>query len=111
VDEEKVKQVLLNLLRNAIEATGPDGRIAVRIRQVSAMGEITVEDDGPGWHADAPVFEPFFTTKDSGAGLGLAIVHRIVMDHGGTLDASSRPGRTTFTICFPRAYQGASLHA
>lgn len=111
VDEEKVKQVLLNLLRNAIEATGPDGRVAVRIRQISAMGEITVEDDGPGWHADAPVFEPFFTTKDAGAGLGLAIVHRIVMDHGGTLDADSRPGRTTFTICFPRAYQGASLHA
>jgi PAS domain S-box-containing protein len=111
VDEERVKQVLLNLLRNAIEATGPDGRVGVRIRQVAAMGEITVEDDGPGWDADSPIFEPFFTTKDTGTGLGLAIVHRIVMDHGGTLDADSRPGRTTFTIRFPRAYQSASLHA
>ena len=111
VDEEKVKQVLLNLLRNAVEATGPDGRVGVRLRQVGAMGEITVEDDGPGWDADAPIFEPFFTTKDTGTGLGLAIVHRIVMDHGGTLDAESRPGRVTFTIRFPRAYQSASLHA
>ncbi|HTU58946.1 MAG TPA: protoglobin domain-containing protein, partial [Polyangiales bacterium] len=111
VDEEKVKQVLLNLLRNAIEATGPEGHVGVRIRQVAAMGEITVEDDGPGWDADSPIFEPFFTTKDTGTGLGLAIVHRIVMDHGGTLDADSRPGRTTFTIRFPRAYQSASLHA
>jgi signal transduction histidine kinase len=101
----------LNLLRNAIEATGPEGRVGVRIRQVAAMGEITVEDDGPGWDADSPIFEPFFTTKDTGTGLGLAIAHRIVMDHGGTLDADSRPGRTTFTIRFPRAYQSASLHA
>lgn len=111
VDEEKVKQVLLNLLRNAIEATGPDGSVAVRIRKVDAMGELTIEDDGPGWATDAPIFEPFFTTKDTGTGLGLAIVHRIVMDHGGTLDANSRPGRTTFTIQFPRAYQSASLNA
>jgi PAS domain S-box-containing protein len=111
VDEERVKQVLLNLLRNAIEATGRDGRIAVRIRQVEGMGEVTIEDDGPGWAADAPIFEPFFTTKDTGTGLGLAIVHRIVMDHGGTLDANSRPGRTAFTLRFPRAYQSASLHA
>jgi PAS domain S-box-containing protein len=111
VDEERVKQVLLNLLRNAIEATGTNGFVAVRIRKVDGMGELTIEDDGPGWAADAPIFEPFFTTKDTGTGLGLAIVHRIVMDHGGTLDANSRPGRTTFTIKFPRAYQSASLDA
>jgi PAS domain S-box-containing protein len=111
VDEEKVKQVLLNLLRNAIEAAGREGRIAVRIREIDSMGEVSIEDDGPGWAADAPIFEPFFTTKDTGTGLGLAIVHRIVMDHGGTLDANSRPGRTTFTIQFPRAYQSASAHA
>lgn len=111
VDDEKVKQALLNLLRNAVEASGPEGRVAVKIRQIAAMGEITIEDDGPGWDSQTPIFEPFFTTKDTGSGLGLAIVHRIVMDHGGTLDADSRPGRTTFTIRFPRAYQSASLHA
>jgi PAS domain S-box-containing protein len=108
-DEQKVKQVLLNLLRNAIEATGPDGRVTVRIRQAAGMGELIVEDDGPGWEAEAPIFEPFFTTKDMGTGLGLPIVHRVVMDHGGTLDADGRQGRTTFTVRFPRAYQGASL--
>jgi signal transduction histidine kinase len=105
VDEEKVKQVLLNLLRNALEATGRNGHVTLRLRQEDSVGEVTVEDDGPGWPADAPIFEPFFTTKDTGTGLGLAIVHRIVMDHGGTLDANSRPGRTTFTIRLPRSPQ------
>lgn len=111
IDEEQVRHVLLNLVGNAIEASRPSGHVAIKVRQVACTGEIIVEDDGPGWAADAPIFEPFFTTKDTGTGLGLAIVHRIVMDHGGTLDAHSRPGRNTFTIRFPRAYQNAALHA
>ena len=104
-DEEKVKQVLLNLVRNALEATGRGGHVTVRVSQSGSHGELSVEDDGPGWPADAPIFEPFFTTKDAGTGLGLAIVHRIIMDHGGSVDADSRPGRTTFSIQFPRSQQ------
>jgi PAS domain S-box-containing protein len=103
IDDEKVKQVLLNLLRNAIEATGRGGHVTVRVTGAAANAQLTVEDDGPGWPSESPIFEPFFTTKDQGTGLGLAIVHRIVMDHGGSVDADSRPGKTTFSINFPRA--------
>jgi PAS domain S-box-containing protein len=103
VDDEKVKQVLLNLLRNAIEAIGRGGRVTVRVHGQADSAQLIVEDNGPGWPSDTPIFEPFFTTKDQGTGLGLAIVHRIVMDHGGSVDADSRPGKTTFSIRFPRA--------
>jgi nitrogen-specific signal transduction histidine kinase len=63
---------------------------------------IEVEDDGPGLPSpDAPVFDAFFSTKPSGTGLGLAITHRIVTDHGGTVDVESRPGRTCFRLSIP----------
>jgi len=65
---------------------------------------IEVEDDGPGIpDADAErVFNPFFTTKDTGTGLGLALTHKIVEDHGGTIHFRSTPGRgTTFRIILP----------
>lgn len=108
-DEEKVKQILLNLVRNSVEATGKGGHVLLRLRESDAIGEITIEDDGPGWPEDAPIFEPFFTTKDTGTGLGLAIVHRIVMDHGGTLNAHSRRGRTVFAIQLPRSREEAAV--
>lgn len=101
-DGEKIKQVLHNLLRNAIEATGAGGKVGIRIRAVAGRALLEVEDDGPGFPADAPVFEPFFTTKEAGTGLGLSIVHRIVTDHGGTIDARSRGGTTVFSISLPR---------
>jgi nitrogen-specific signal transduction histidine kinase len=50
---------------------------------------------------DAPIFDAFFSTKPQGTGLGLAIAHRIVTDHGGTIDVSSKPGRTVFGITLP----------
>jgi PAS domain S-box-containing protein len=109
VDDEKIKQVLLNLLRNAIEATGRGGRVTIRVSGQSERALLTVEDNGPGWPAETPIFEPFFTTKDQGTGLGLAIVHRIVMDHGGSVDADSRPGKTTFSIHLPRAPKGGHV--
>jgi signal transduction histidine kinase len=63
---------------------------------------IDVEDDGPGLSTpDAPIFDAFYSTKEGGTGLGLAISHRIVADHRGTLDVSSRPGKTTFRITLP----------
>jgi len=102
LDEEKIKQVLINLVRNAIEASTPGGRITMIAREAGPLAELVVEDDGPGLPLEAPIFEPFFTTKEHGTGLGLAIVHRIVMDHGGHVGVESRPGRTQFQISLPR---------
>jgi PAS domain S-box-containing protein len=102
IDEEKIKQVLFNLIRNALEATGPNGSISLALAAREAQVELVVRDDGPGLPQEAPIFEPFYTTKERGAGLGLAIVHRIVMDHGGDISIRSEPGDTRFTITLPR---------
>lgn len=101
-DEEKIRQVLLNLIRNALEATGPNGSISIALAAREAQVDLVVRDDGPGLPQEAPIFEPFYTTKEHGTGLGLAIVHRIVMDHGGDIAVRSEPGDTRFTITLPR---------
>ena len=103
-DGERLRQVLLNLTRNAIEAMAEHGgRLRLAARAAGAEVEIDVEDDGPGFGEELPVFDAFFTTKSHGTGLGLAIVHRIVTDHGGTIRVESRPGRTCFTLALPAA--------
>lgn len=99
-DAAKLTQVLLNLLNNAIEAGGKS--VCVRGRRGPRQVFIDVEDDGVGLpSADAPIFDAFYSTKEGGTGLGLAISHRIVTDHGGTIDVSSRPGKTGFHIRLP----------
>jgi signal transduction histidine kinase len=101
---ERLRQVLLNLTRNAIEAMSESGgQLRLVARPSGAEVEIAVEDDGPGFGEELPVFDAFFTTKSQGTGLGLAIVHRVVMDHGGTIRVESRPGRTCFTVTLPAA--------
>jgi len=103
-DSERLRQVLLNLTRNAIEAmTERGGRLRLGARAAGGEIEIAVEDDGPGFGEELPVFDAFFTTKSHGTGLGLAIVHRIVTDHGGTIRVESHPGRTCFTLVLPAA--------
>jgi signal transduction histidine kinase len=111
LDPERLRQVLQNLLRNALEAMPQGGRATIRVRRAAddqsgpAGGqtgiEIDVEDTGPGFSEETPVFDAFFTTKPKGTGLGLSIVHRIVSDHGGTLRVRSQPGETCFTIFLP----------
>jgi signal transduction histidine kinase len=101
-DAERLRQVVLNLTRNAFEAmqeTG--GRLILRARAGENSVEVDVEDDGPGFSDGLPVFDAFFTTKDQGTGLGLSVVHRIVADHGGSIHVESRPGRTCFTFSLP----------
>jgi len=103
-DAAKLTQVLLNLLNNAVEATGAAGGGAVRLRGRRGPRQvfIDVEDNGPGLPSpDAPIFDAFFSTKEGGTGLGLAITHRIITDHRGTIDVSSRPGHTGFHITLP----------
>jgi len=103
-DTGKVQQVLLNIVQNAIEALAPaqTGRVILRARRHPRHVRIEVEDDGPGLPSpEAPVFDAFFSTKPAGTGLGLAITHRIVTDHGGSMDVDSRPGRTSFGFTIP----------
>jgi signal transduction histidine kinase/CheY-like chemotaxis protein len=101
-DSERLRQVLLNLTRNAIEAMHErGGRLLLRARAAGQTVEFDVEDDGPGFSEALPVFDAFFTTKDQGTGLGLSLVHRIIADHGGTIRVQSRPGRTCFTVTLP----------
>lgn len=108
-DAERLEQVLLNLLHNAVEALAPKGgKVVVRARREPRHVWIEVEDDGPGLPAGhVPVFDAFFSTKANGTGLGLAIVHRIVSDHGGTIDVESRPGRTRFRLKLPLIREGS----
>jgi PAS domain S-box-containing protein len=110
-DAAKLTQVLLNLLNNAVEATAANGGGAVLLRGRRGPRQvfIDVEDDGPGLPSpDAPIFDAFYSTKEGGTGLGLAITHRIVTDHRGTIDVSSRPGKTSFHIALPLE-QGAGV--
>lgn len=100
------EQVIVNLVKNAIEAA--HGRVSLRIgtcRDEAAV-LITVADDGPGMQPEtaSQVFDPFFSTRQhrGGTGLGLSICHRIVADHAGTIAVQSRPGEgTTFLIRLP----------
>jgi signal transduction histidine kinase len=103
-DGAKLEQVLLNLTQNAIEAiagASRPGQVTLRARRQPQTATIEVEDDGPGIPSDAPIFDAFFSTKPQGTGLGLSISHRIVTDHGGTLDVKSRPGGTVFRLVLP----------
>ena len=103
-DAERLRQVLLNLVRNALEAMPQGGRLVVRSRPgPAATAEVDVEDTGTGFAEDLPVFDAFFTTKEKGTGLGLAIVHRIMTDHGGSIRVRSSAGGTCFSITLPTA--------
>ena len=110
VDANRIEQVVLNLLSNAVHAVSSGerrgGSIVVRTRSSADRVSIEVQDDGPGIAADqfAKIFDPFFTTKAAGegTGLGLTVSQGIVRDHGGQLTATSRPGEgATFTITLP----------
>ena len=102
LDVERVKQVMINLVRNGLDAVGEGGHVVVRVRRLPRHVEIDVEDDGRGIpDPAAPIFDAFYTTKERGTGLGLSIVHRIVADHGGDVRFDSRPGSTVFTVRVP----------
>jgi two-component system nitrogen regulation sensor histidine kinase GlnL len=114
-NRDKLVQVLLNLVKNAAEAVNPrDGEIVlstayrhgVRLavpgsrERVHLPLEVSVRDNGPGIAEDvrASLFEPFITTKRGGQGLGLALVAKLVADHGALIECDSRPGRTIFRL-------------
>lgn len=114
-DEGLLRQVVLNLVRNAAEAAGeanPGPQVVVRgvVEQSGgrALQRMIVSDNGPGIPPTDlhKIFAPFFTTKANGTGLGLAIVQKIILQHGGSIEARNRPeGGAEFTICLPMSRQ------
>lgn len=109
-DPDLLKQVLLNLMSNAIEAMAGGGALSLSCRKADRgrFLEVTVRDTGPGIppeHLDK-VFNPFFTTKESGIGMGLAMAHKIIEAHGGRISVSSRIGEgAAFSVCLPSAQE------
>lgn len=116
-DEELLKQVFLNLIRNAVTAMPDGGQLRVRTEKSAAVSSsqksgdprrnfitVSVSDTGVGISPEdrKKVFNPFFTTRDKGTGLGLAITHNIVKAHQGTIDIESIEGQgTTFKVKIP----------
>lgn len=106
VDEARLRQALINLLRNAREALSKGGRVVLTVRANDERVSIEVRDDGPGIPADvrASIFDPFYTTKRHGTGLGLAVTRSIVDAHEGTIQCDEAAGGgTVFTIELPVA--------
>ncbi|WIG97739.1 ATP-binding protein [Myxococcus sp. SDU36] len=93
-EEERLRQVLINLCLNALEATPAGGRVTLSAGHEGGRVWLTVDDSGPGVPQEVRdrIFEPFFTTKAQGSGLGLSIVHAIVTQHGGSLEVDTAPG-------------------
>ncbi|HEU4345832.1 MAG TPA: PAS domain S-box protein [Candidatus Binatia bacterium] len=101
-DARRLKQALLNLCKNAMEAMVEGGKLIVRGHHRAGMASVDIVDTGIGIPEDCDVFELFKTTKHHGTGLGLAIVRQIVSAHHGTISYRSQPGEgTTFTISLP----------
>lgn len=102
MDGEKMKQVVMNLVRNAVEATPEGGTVTLESGLVDGRARLVVRDTGPGLPAGVDVFQLFVTTKPKGTGLGLSIVQQIVLQHGGEIVAASEPGRgACFTVTLP----------
>lgn len=101
----ELNQVWTNLLDNAIDAVPENGKIEVKAEAKNKNLYLYFSDNGTGIPEDviSKIFDPFFTTKDvgEGTGLGLDVVHKIIEKHGASIDVESKPGQTTFELCFP----------
>ena len=119
VDADQLVQVFLNLIKNATEAAGENGGmirlrtfydLSLRLRRKDGTGsnlplQVEIIDDGPGIPPDIArdIFEPFVSGRENGTGLGLALVSKIISDHGGWIGVDSAPGKTVFRLSLPMA--------
>ncbi len=105
-DPRRLKEALLNLVANSIEATPPGGEVVVEVRPLGGATEIRIRDTGRGMPAETlrRLGTPFFTTRDEGTGLGVVLARAAIAQHGGSLRYESEPGRgTQVTVALPRA--------
>jgi PAS domain S-box-containing protein len=112
LDAAQIKQALVNLAKNAMQAMTRGGRLVVETGVLGDGVWVSLADTGKGIPREQlnQLFQPFFTTKQKGTGLGLMIVYRIVRDHGGRIDVESQPGRgATFRIWLPLQERGPRL--
>ncbi len=106
IDKDQIKQVLLNIIRNAFDAVSPQGKVEVTAQWQATSQKvlIMVKDDGIGMDQQTitRMFDPFFTTKENGTGLGMAVTYQIIRNHGGEIKVNSIPGiGSTFIISLP----------
>lgn len=98
-DPDQIEQVLINLLRNAADASQPGVAVQIGWRRDGAMVEIWIQDEGPGLSTTANLFVPFFTTKPGGSGIGLVLSRQIAEGHGGALTLENRSDRSGCAAC------------
>lgn len=101
---DMIKQVIINLTNNAIQAAGPKGAVRINTFRYKNGVRLSVLDNGPGIDKTLQerIFDPYFTTRDEGTGLGLAITSKIIHDHNGTINVQSAPGQgAKFDVYFP----------
>ncbi|WP_242392442.1 sensor histidine kinase [Anaeromyxobacter oryzisoli] len=113
-DPRRLKQALLNLVANAIEATPPGGHVEVRLAATPEGARIEVRDTGRGMAPDVleRVGTPFFTTRDAGTGLGVSLARGVFVQHGGRLEYASTPGRgTVATATLPTTCKEGAVDA
>jgi len=106
IDRGQMKQVFFNIIKNALQAMPDGGRLTVKFESDERHLTVALRDTGTGISEESfrRIFEPYRTTKAKGHGLGLMIVQRIVQEHGGQIEVSSKPGAgTVFRIILPLA--------
>lgn len=117
VNSSEIKQVFLNLVANALEAMESSGTLRISLSELTDQVVVMFQDDGCGMTPEVRdnIFEPFYTHKQGGqgTGLGLSISHRIVHDHGGSIEATSPGpgGGSTFFVRLPRRAQAQGTAA
>ena len=98
-----MRQALQNIIQNGVEAMTNGGRLRIGVRSIDGI-ELIISDTGVGIPRDKldKIFLPFYTTKPRGTGMGLALVHKIILSHGGNIEVDSTTGKgTTFRIYLP----------